>query len=99
MQTEQRLSPREENSMRKTWLITGCSSGLGGHIAAMAAARGDKVVATARDPALLQPLVRQFPENLRAVQLDVTKPASVAAAIAYAEREFGGLDVLVNNAG
>lgn len=85
--------------MRKTWLITGCSSGLGGHIAAMAAARGDRVVATARDPALLQPLVRQFPENLRAVQLDVTKPASVAAAIAYAEREFGGLDVLVNNAG
>jgi NAD(P)-dependent dehydrogenase (short-subunit alcohol dehydrogenase family) len=85
--------------MKKTWLITGCSSGLGEHIAAAAAARGDQVVATARDPLALRALTQRFPNNLRAVQLDVTDPASVAAAIDLVEQEFGGLDVLVNNAG
>ena len=81
--------------MRKTWLITGCSSGLGGHIAAMAAARGDRVVATARDPALLQPLVRQFPENLRAVQRDVTRPASVAVGVVAATVTVGSAGAVV----
>lgn len=85
--------------MKKTWLITGCSSGLGQHLAMAAAARGDNVVATARDPAILQPLTRQFPDNLKAVRLDVTDANSAAAAIAFAQQAFGGLDVLVNNAG
>lgn len=85
--------------MKKTWLITGCSSGLGQHLAVAAAARGDNVVATARDPAVLQPLTRQFPDNLKAVRLDVTDASAAAAAIAFAQQAFGGLDVLVNNAG
>lgn len=85
--------------MKKTWLITGCSSGLGQHLAVAAAARGDNVVATARDPAILQPLTRQFPDNLKAVRLDVTDASAAAAAIAFAQQAFGGLDVLVNNAG
>lgn len=85
--------------MKKTWLITGCSSGLGQHLAVAAAARGDNVVATARDPAILQPLTRQFPDNLKAVRLDVTDASAAAAAIAFAQEAFGGLDVLVNNAG
>ncbi|GAC1036738.1 oxidoreductase [Pseudomonas sp. No.117] len=85
--------------MKKTWLITGCSSGLGQHIAVAAAARGDNVVATARDPAVLQSLTQRFPDNLKAVRLDVTDASSAAAAIALAQQAFGGLDVLVNNAG
>jgi NAD(P)-dependent dehydrogenase (short-subunit alcohol dehydrogenase family) len=85
--------------MKKTWLITGCSSGLGQHIAVAAAARGDNVVATARDPAVLQSLTQRFPDNLKAVPLDVTDANAAAAAIAFAQEAFGGLDVLVNNAG
>lgn len=85
--------------MKKTWLITGCSSGLGQHIAVAAAARGDNVVATARDPAVLKSLTQRFPDNLKAVRLDVTDASSAAAAIALAQQAFGGLDVLVNNAG
>ncbi|KTS75439.1 dehydrogenase [Pseudomonas oryzihabitans] len=85
--------------MKKTWLITGCSSGLGQHIAAAAARRGDNIVATARDPLRLQDLTRRFPNNVRAVHLDVTDANSITAAIAFAEQAFGGLDILVNNAG
>lgn len=85
--------------MNRTWLITGCSSGLGRHIAQAAAARGDNVVATARNPDTLRDLVDRFPDHVRTARLDVTDPASVAAAIALSEREFGGFDVLVNNAG
>ncbi|ASK35952.1 oxidoreductase [Alloalcanivorax mobilis] len=85
--------------MNKTWLITGCSSGLGLHIAQAAAARGDNVVATARDPDTLRDLAERFPDRVRTARLDVTEPESAAAAIALAERDFGGFDVLVNNAG
>jgi short-subunit dehydrogenase len=45
----------------KTWLITGCSSGLGKHIADAVAARGDALVATARNPGTLHDLADRFP--------------------------------------
>lgn len=85
--------------MKKTWLITGCSSGLGKHLAAAVLARGDQLVATARNPESLQELVQQFPETARACALDVTRPETAQAAVALAVDAFGGLDVLVNNAG
>jgi len=85
--------------MTKTWLITGCSSGLGQTLAQAVAARGDRLVATARDPQALQALARQFPETVRVCALDVTRPDTAHAAVAFAVDSFGGLDVLVNNAG
>lgn len=85
--------------MTKTWLITGCSSGLGQTLAQAVAARGDRLVATARDPQALQTLARQFPETVRVCALDVTRPDTAHAAVALAVDSFGGLDVLVNNAG
>jgi NAD(P)-dependent dehydrogenase (short-subunit alcohol dehydrogenase family) len=85
--------------MTKTWLITGCSSGLGQHIASAVAARGDALIATARDPGALRDLADRFPGRVRTAKLDVTQPDTAATAVALAEREFGGLDVLVNNAG
>jgi len=85
--------------MTKTWLITGCSSGLGQTLAQAVAARGDRLVATARDPQALQALARQFPETVRVCALDVTRPDTAHAAVALAVDSFGGLDVLVNNAG
>lgn len=73
-------------------MITGTSTGLGRTIAEAALARGDRVVATARNVADVAGL--GFP-----LRLDVTDPASVTAAVDAAIAEFGRIDVLVNNAG
>ncbi len=88
-----------ESTQGKTWLITGTSSGFGRSIAEEALARGERVVATARDPRTLEALVARAPERVRAVRLDVTKPAEIASAVASALERFGAVDVLVNNAG
>lgn len=80
------------------WLITGASAGFGRAIALEAARRGDQVVATARDVAALDDLVREHPGVVTA-RLDVTDTATIRAACDTALREFGRLDVLVNNAG
>jgi NAD(P)-dependent dehydrogenase (short-subunit alcohol dehydrogenase family) len=82
-----------------TWLITGCSTGLGRALAQAALDRGDNVAATARDAATTQPLVDAHPETALALTLDVTNPAQITAAVSAAEERFGAIDVLVNNAG
>jgi NAD(P)-dependent dehydrogenase (short-subunit alcohol dehydrogenase family) len=83
----------------KTWLITGCSAGLGRQLAEAVAARGDRLVATARSTDALRPLCDRYPDTVRSISLDVTRPGDGAEAVALAESAFGGLDVLVNNAG
>lgn len=85
--------------MTKTWLITGSSRGFGRAIAEAAATRGDNVVATARRPEQLADLVSRYGEQVRAIPLDVTDPAAARAAVQAAVDAFGGLDVVVNNAG
>ena len=82
-----------------TWLITGCSTGLGRALAEAAIARGHNVVATARDAAKVADLADQSPDSVLAVALDVTVAQQVTAAVQQAEERFGGIDVLVNNAG
>jgi NAD(P)-dependent dehydrogenase (short-subunit alcohol dehydrogenase family) len=81
-----------------TWLITGCSTGLGRALAEAVIAAGHNVVATARDRARVADLA-QGNDRVLAVALDVTDPAQIGAAVAAAEGTFGGVDVLVNNAG
>jgi NAD(P)-dependent dehydrogenase (short-subunit alcohol dehydrogenase family) len=76
----------------KTVLITGCSSGYGLETARHFHAQGWNVVATMRAPR--QDLLPRS-ERLRVLGLDVTKPESIAAALAAS----GPIDVLVNNAG
>jgi NAD(P)-dependent dehydrogenase (short-subunit alcohol dehydrogenase family) len=83
----------------RTWLVTGTSSGFGRAIAAAALERGDRVVATARRPEALDDLVAATPDRVLAVPLDVTRPDQIDAAVAAAGERFGGVDVLVNNAG
>ncbi|GAA0936227.1 oxidoreductase [Pseudonocardia zijingensis] len=85
--------------MSRRWLITGCSGGLGRVLSEAVLDRGDQVVVTARDPRSLEDLVAGHPETCRATALDVTRAGDAAAAAELAEQEFGGVDVLVNNAG
>jgi len=82
-----------------TWLITGCSTGFGRALAEAVIAAGNNTVATARDITKLADLADTAPERVLAVTLDVTNPEHVTSAVRQAEKRFGGVDVLVNNAG
>lgn len=84
---------------RRVWLITGCSSGFGAEIAAQALAAGEIVVATARRPETLAGLVAGCPDTALPLRLDVARADEREAAVATAVARFGGIDVLVNNAG
>jgi NAD(P)-dependent dehydrogenase (short-subunit alcohol dehydrogenase family) len=85
--------------MFKVWLITGSSRGLGLELSKAVLDAGHRLVATARDPGALKGLVDRYGDRVRAVELDVTKPASARAAVEAAVSAFGRLDVVVNNAG
>jgi NAD(P)-dependent dehydrogenase (short-subunit alcohol dehydrogenase family) len=93
------LMDAERGFMSKVWLITGASRGLGRAFTEAALKAGDRVVAGARNPEQLAEIEKSYGENIRAVQLDVTSEAQAKAAFDAAIASFGGLDVLVNNAG
>src|SRR4249920_3516070 len=80
------------------WFITGCSTGLGRALAERVLKHGHRVVATARDPKQIQDIVLGNP-NALGLPLDVKDAKQVSDAVAQAERAFGRIDVLVNNAG
>jgi NAD(P)-dependent dehydrogenase (short-subunit alcohol dehydrogenase family) len=82
-----------------TWFITGCSTGLGRALAQAVLERGDNAAITARDARGLEDLAKAYPGTALALTLDVTDDDQVAAAVRQAEDAFGGIDVLVNNAG
>ncbi|MGW6961679.1 SDR family NAD(P)-dependent oxidoreductase [Streptomyces chartreusis] len=81
-----------------TWFVTGASRGIGAEIARSAVAAGNNVVVAVRSP-------ERIPEDLKnsehvfAVALDVTDNDSIPQAVSAAVDKFGGIDVLVNNAG
>jgi NAD(P)-dependent dehydrogenase (short-subunit alcohol dehydrogenase family) len=81
------------------WLITGCSTGIGRVLAANVLARGYRVALTARKPETLDELCAQYPQQTCAMALDVTDEKQVRQVIAAVQQRFGGIDVLVNNAG
>lgn len=83
----------------KVWLVTGASSGFGRAIVEEAVARGERVVATARDARSLDELVARAPDRVLAARLDVTRPEQIREAVATAIGRFDAIDVLVNNAG
>jgi NAD(P)-dependent dehydrogenase (short-subunit alcohol dehydrogenase family) len=85
-------------AMTKTWLITGAGRGMGVEFARVALAAGHNVVATGRNPDTVRSAVGEH-ENLLVTALDVTDPHSAEHAVAAAVERFGGIDVLVNNAG
>ncbi len=82
---------------QRTVLITGCSSGFGKLSAQTFAAKGWNVAATMRRPENETELTDGY--SMLVTRLDVTDPASIDAAVSETIERFGGLDVLVNNAG
>lgn len=83
----------------KVWFITGSSRGFGRVWTEAALKRGDKVVATARNTASIADLKEKFNDNVLTLELDVTKPQQVKAAVEQAYAHFGKLDIVLNNAG
>jgi NADP-dependent 3-hydroxy acid dehydrogenase YdfG len=86
----------------KVVLITGGSTGIGAEVARLLAARGSRVAVAARRADKLEAVVAEIVGNgggARAYTLDVTDKHQVEAVVAAVVKDFGKLDVLINNAG
>jgi NAD(P)-dependent dehydrogenase (short-subunit alcohol dehydrogenase family) len=86
-----------------TALVTGANRGIGREVARQLAERGYSVLLTARDGAQANAAAEEIADatgaNVRGLELDVSDPQSIAAAVEAVRTDPGGLDVLVNNAG
>ena len=82
----------------KTWIITGAGRGMGVDIAKAALAAGHNVVVTGRDPDAVAETFGDA-DKLLVAKLDVTSGQDAEVAVRAAVDRFGGVDVLVNNAG
>jgi NAD(P)-dependent dehydrogenase (short-subunit alcohol dehydrogenase family) len=84
----------------KTWLITGGTpGGFGLTFADAVLARGERVAITSRRPKELAEWAAPYGTDVLVLEVDVTDAGQVRSAVAAAEERFGGIDVLVNNAG
>lgn len=83
----------------KVALVTASSKGLGFASAHALAVEGCKVVICARNEGVLKAAAERIPGEVLAIPIDVTDPAAPAALVTAAVERFGGLDILVANAG
>ena len=88
-----------DSQRRRVWFITGTSSGMGYAAAKAALENGDLVAATARNTGPIEQLVSNFPGQALAVKLDVRDEEAARIAVSTTVREFGRIDVVLNNAG
>lgn len=72
--------------MRKTWLITGTSSGLGLLLVQKLLRRGDRVVATVRQPAAHCELQQQYGDSLQIIRMDLTDANAIRDGVNQALR-------------
>lgn len=93
------VTTKDTDSKRNVWFITGASSGLGRAFAEYAIMKNYQVVATARNVTKVQDLVQLSPSNVLVLKLDVTNTENICASLKAAVDRFGGIDVLINNAG
>jgi NADP-dependent 3-hydroxy acid dehydrogenase YdfG len=83
----------------QVWFITGASKGFGYVWTEAALARGDRVAAAARNIASLDGLKDKYDDKLLALSLDVGDKKAVDAAVEKAHKQFGRVDIVINNAG
>lgn len=87
----------------KVALVTGASVGIGAQVTRALAENGMKVIAVARRLEILQQLAASLKRECKAevypVQCDVRLEKDILNVFKWAERELGGVDVLINNAG
>jgi NAD(P)-dependent dehydrogenase (short-subunit alcohol dehydrogenase family) len=84
---------------KRTWLITGVSSGFGSELTVQLLERGDRVVGTVRNTGRVADLQDRFPETFRAEVLDVTDAAAIREVVARSFARLGRIDVVISNAG
>lgn len=89
----------ESSRTSRTWFITGAGRGLGREFARAALEQGDRVVGTVRQAGAMSKLLTDYPDSAQEILLDVRDAAAVTVAVDHAATIFGGLDVVVNNAG
>jgi len=86
-------------SEKRIALVTGANKGIGFAIAGQLAARGLTVLVGARDAARRSEAIARLTGDVHGIELDVTDQGTIERAAKEVETRFGGLDVLVNNAG
>jgi len=87
------------NKTNKTWLITGCSTGLGRAFAQEVLKNGYNAVVTSRNSKDIQDIVADYPYTTLGLALDVTDKEQIASVVEQAKTKFGCIDILLNNAG
>lgn len=85
--------------MSRVWLVTGCSTGFGRELVKLIAEKGEIAVGTVRQSEQIDSLESLAPGKIRGAVLDVQKQETIAVVSQWLEKEYGRLDVLVNNAG
>src|SRR5262247_3196346 len=84
--------------VNKVWFITGASKGFGMELTRAALETGDRVIATARKPKMIEDAFGEQ-DRLLVLKLDVTNEQQANEAVNAALKQFGHIDILVNNAG
>jgi NAD(P)-dependent dehydrogenase (short-subunit alcohol dehydrogenase family) len=85
--------------LKRTWFITGVSSGFGRQLAEQLLERGDRVVGTVRDTLKITNLIERYPETFQAKLLDLRDTTAIREAIDHAFSRLGKIDVIISNAG
>lgn len=86
------------NFKDKVAIVTGASSGIGEATASLLSKKGAKVVLAARSKEKLERLSKELPDSL-VIPTDMTKENDIKAMVKTAKEHFGGIDILINNAG
>ena len=85
--------------MRRTWLITGVSSGFGYEMARQLLEKGDTVIGTVRNTKKVEDLLSKYPNAFDCEILDVADVPAVQKTVQGAFTKHGRIDVVVSNAG
>lgn len=85
--------------MKKTWLITGVSSGFGYEMTRILLNKGDTVIGTVRNTKNVETLIKEYPDTFDCRILDVTDVASVQKTVKTSFEKHQRIDVVVSNAG